>query len=418
MGIARYPVECPGCASGIILRLGVGHDLRQPFFYVCPTCRAATRGALLWDRGAGTKVEIAAGRLLDSEKDCKHTVSINPEIPALPTATGMDVPGGSPFLAFVQWLGGEQILRFQSATAQIRHLIDSEWGALTRLTTYYLNRDWVHFDAALGSVLPEKQANDLSPEWKRDHYVHFFYDLFLAPIFTLDPEESYLHMKTAYNQVWSPDRPNFSALTALAKEESQTTRFRNIQRDLFECISRYVNLVGALTPGMLCDLLPEQHQHEVETLRLFRDDYELLRDLYIQSFETVHKALRWVIGASNADVHGNHARCVPIVGMSQASSKKPPANLDQFSALPNALKREWLAALPEWHRRWDRLFDRHLRNDIGHASARHDLPTGMIFRDKKPPLTYTRFVQQTQRIIQPLISTLSAMKIVKIYADM
>lgn len=131
VGIARYPVECPGCASGIILRLGVGHDLRQPFFYVCPTCRAATRGALLWDGGAGTKVEIAAGRLLDSEKDCKHTVSINPEIPALPTATGMDVPGGSPFLTFVQWLGEEQILGFQSATAQIRHLIDSEWGGLT-----------------------------------------------------------------------------------------------------------------------------------------------------------------------------------------------------------------------------------------------------------------------------------------------
>jgi hypothetical protein len=110
--------------------------------------------------------------------------------------------------------------------------------------------------------------------------------------------------------MWSPDRPNFSALTAFAKAESETTRFRNIQRDLFDCISQYVNLVGALTPGMLCDLLPEEHQHEVDNLRLFRDDYELLRDLYIQSFETVHKALRRVIGASNADVHGNHARCV------------------------------------------------------------------------------------------------------------
>ena len=346
MGNVRYPVECPGCSSGVILRLGVGHDARQPFFYVCPSCQAATRGVLIWDGGAGTSLEISQGKLLDSEKGCAHTVSINPEIPALATATGLGVPGGSAFLTFVRWLGPEQIQRFQASSAQLRHFLSSDWGALSRLTTYYVNRDWLHFDPALRMLLPDEAGEDLSPDWKRDHYIHSLYDLFLGPIWTLDPDKNYFHMKTAYNTVWTPSRPHFSAVTAFAKAESETTLFKDTQHSLLDCIARYVSLSGALMPGLLCNLLPSSQQHEVDALRLFRDEYELLRDLYIQSFEATHKALRWFVGAVNADVHGDHNRFVPVTGMSTESAKKPPADLDRYSNLTSAFKREWIAVLP------------------------------------------------------------------------
>ncbi len=79
-------MECPGCSAPVLLRLGVGHDARQPFFYVCPRCKAATRAALLWDGGAGTTLELSAGRLLDGDADFVGAVSINPEIP--PSSSG------------------------------------------------------------------------------------------------------------------------------------------------------------------------------------------------------------------------------------------------------------------------------------------------------------------------------------------
>lgn len=416
MGIVRYPVECPGCFSGIVLRLAIGHDARQPFFYVCPNCRAATRGALIWDGGAGTELELAAGRCLDSEEGCTLAVSINPEIPAVATATSLADPGGSAFLTFFGWLGPEKIQLFQAASAQLRHLVSADWAALERLTTYYINRDWAHFDIALGTLLPEEAAKDLSLDWKRDHYIHFLYDLFLGPIWTLDPDKNYLEMKVAWNALWSPDRANFSALTALARSEADTKEFRDAQDDLLKCIGRYVNLYGALMPGLMCNMLPEVHQREVDALRLFRDEYEVLRDLYIQSFEASHKALRWVVAAANADTHGDHRRFVPVSGISEDVSKKPPVDLDGFSRLTSAWKRQWLAIVPEWNQRWDNLFDRHLRNDLGHASARHDLATGLIHRYQKPALPYTRFVQETQRVIHPLVACANAMKIVRVYS--
>ena len=116
MGITRYPVECPGCKVGIILRLGVGHEKRQGFFYVCPKCQAATRGALIWNGSAQTRLELADGRRLRSEELCTEVLSINPEIPAFPGAKSMAEPGGSPFITFFQWLGADGIQQYQRAS--------------------------------------------------------------------------------------------------------------------------------------------------------------------------------------------------------------------------------------------------------------------------------------------------------------
>ncbi len=394
MGITRCPVECPGCKTGIVLRLGVGHEKRQAFFYVCPKCQAATKGALIWDGGAGTRLELADGRKLKSEKHCTEVVTINPEIPAFAGAKSMAEPGGSAFITFFQWLGGDGIQQCQGAFYQMRHLLDSDWNGLSRLTTYYLNRDWKHYDAALEGLLPEEHRS-VSADWMREHHIHYLYELLFSAIWVLDPGKNFMEMKVAWNALWSPDRPHFKNLVPFAQAEVNTPLFESTQRALFEQIGRYVNLMSAMFPGLLCDMLPEKHQPEVDRLRLFRDEFELLRDLYIQGFETSHKVLRWVIGTLNADIHGDPNRFLPVPGMNPQVANRPPKNLDAFTNLPNASKRGWLIQFPEWHKR---------------------LPTGLIQRDDRPPLPYTRFVQQVHRILHPLLACITVLKIMRIYS--
>ncbi len=196
MGITRCPVECPGCKAGIILRLGVGHEKRQAFFYVCPKCQAATKGALIWDGGAGTRLELADGRELKSEEDCTEVVTINPEIPAFAGAKSMAEPGGSAFITFFQWLGGDGIQQYQGAFYQMRHLLDSDWNGLSRLTTYYLNRDWKHYDVALEGLLPEERRS-VSAYWMREHHIHYLYELFFSAIWAVEPGKNFIEMKVA-----------------------------------------------------------------------------------------------------------------------------------------------------------------------------------------------------------------------------
>lgn len=415
MGIVRYPVRCPGCNVGVLLRLGVGHEKRQGFFYVCPRCQAATRGALIWEGGAHTRLELEDGRQLDTDEECPEVVTINPELPALATTRSMAEPGGSAFITFSGWLGPDGIQQYQSAFYQMRHLIENDWKGLARLTTYYLNRDWDHFDQALEPLLPE-EARDVSTVWKRDHHIHCLYELFFDPLWAAHPGKYFLEIKIAWNQLWSPDRAHFNEILAFARAEVPTGAFENTQRDLFAQIGRYVDLMAGMFPGLLCDLLPDEHQPKIDQLRLFRDEYKLLRDMYIQSFETAHKSLRWVLGAVNADARGDPNRFFPPTGMDQKKAARPPRDLDAFSRLTSAEKREWLAIFPAWSDPWDTLFDRHLRNDIGHASARHDLPTGTILRDGRPSLPYTRFVQRVHRVLHALLACTNALKIMRIYS--
>ena len=415
MGIVRYPVECPGCREKILLRLGVGLDERQPFFYVCPKCHAATRGALLWHGGAPTSLELSDGRELAATAKCSSALSINPEFPAVPTARSMAEPGGSAFLMFSGLLPGKSLMAYLDVTRGIRPVLKKQWPAVERLTTYYLNRDWPHFDRAAKGFLPSKMKRS-AHEWQRDDLTHRLYDTLFIPLLVLDGTMYYPEMKREFNELWTHTRPNFSAVRAYAKSEADAEDFRAVHQDLFQHIARYIRLLGAVLPGLLCNMLPGEHQPKIEGWRLFRDDYELLRDLYIQAFETCHKALRWVIGTVNADAHGDANKFAATAAVTTHGIKKTPTSLDSFDHLPSAEKRKWLGLLPVWDRHWDDLFDRHLRNDIGHAAAHHDLPSGMIRRDKKHALPYTRFVQRTQRLIHGLIVTVNALKMVRVYS--
>jgi hypothetical protein len=415
LGIVRYPVECPGCQAAILLRLGVGHESRQRFYYVCPTCKAATKGALLWHGNVTTELELDEGRKLLDETSCGTVLNINPELPSYAAAKSMEEHGGSPFITFFEWLGSEGIQRYQRSFYQTKHLMDTDWLKLKRLTTYYINRDWQHFDQAITELLPDELLT-FTAEWYRDDRLHKLYELFFAEMWSAHPLHYFLDLKSSWNRLWAPQRGHFDDLVSFARFETATPAFENIQRDVFSQLARFVDLVWAMFPGLLLDLVPSEHEPRIDELRLFRDEFEVLRDFYIQAFETSHKMLRWIIGSTNIDKHGDANMFVPITGMPSHVAKRVPKNLDAFGKLTSANKSEWLVLFPEWHKHWDAILDRHLRNDIGHASARHDLSTGTIQRDGRSPLPYTRFVQRLHRVLHILLANANALKIMRIYA--
>ncbi len=420
MGIVRYPVQCPGCDSGIVLRLGVGLDPHQPFFYVCGKCRAATRGTLEWSGGAQTSLSLDAGKCLDSEDGCTQTISINPEYPGIADAKDLGDRGGSAFLFHCQILGNEQVAAFQTAAGELHGRVVVNWASLSRLTTYYTNRDWTHFDREVDSLLPSSECDFREP-WRRDHALHFLYDLLLVPMWALSPRRHYPEMKVVFNALWDTARPNFSAVVAFAKAEAESPLLARLQGDLFSNLSRYIALRSGLLPGALLDMWPESARKKAFPIRLFRDEFEVLRDLYIQSYEACDRTLRYVVGVANADAHGDAERFELPIKAPGATAKdaklKTPKNLNAFDKLRSVEKRSWLVEMiPNWQPHWDATLDRQLRNDIGHAAIRHDLPSGNLLRDRGDPIAYVEFVRLVHRIIHPLVASLNALKILRVYA--
>jgi hypothetical protein len=226
MGVTRCPVECPGCHDKITLRLGVGHDERQPFFYVCGRCLAATKGTLLLDlsgNGPLTRIELEAGSVLDSYDGCSQTIHINPELPSVPHAEGFWEPGGSAFIFHVQTLGPDKMAFFQQQVGKFDAFVKGGWPALKRLTAYYLNQDWEHFDTGLDQLV--EGTPKLTEQWQRDDLIHKIYDHAFIPILALGPRH-YPDMKMEWNALWDGKRPNFAAMAAFAEREARTNMFK------------------------------------------------------------------------------------------------------------------------------------------------------------------------------------------------
>lgn len=416
MGIVRYPVQCPGCKAAILLRLAVGHAPEQPFFYVCGACRAATRGCLVLHGGVTTSLQLEDGEQKEDEEGCSQIISINPELPALQGPEDLSSPGGSAFILHHALLG-EGLLRYSRAVGKLHGTVGENWSKLSRLTTYYLNRDWRHFDKAAEDLLPD-EARDFSEGWRRDHAFHLLYDLLLAPVVGLSPQGCYPRMKEEWNARWGRERPHFKALAEFAKREAPSAELARLQRDLFAHVARYVQLRGALLPGALLDLIPEPKAGIIPDLRMFRDDFAALRDLYVQVFETCHHGLRFVLGAVNADERGAADRFPAWPSAPPSGKKDEPRSLDRFDKLTSADKSVWLSALPVWQECWEHTLDRQLRNDIGHASVRHDLQTGTLISDKHAPIAYTVFLQKAHRIIHPVLALLGALKLIRVYSHL
>jgi hypothetical protein len=364
-------------------------------------------------------LSLEAGKILDSEDACTQTISINPDYPGLPDAKDMSDPGGSAFMFHCQVLGNERVAKFQAASRELHGRVVVNWASLNRLTTYYTNRDWTHFDREVTSLLPESECRFSEP-WRRDHGLHFLYDILLVPMWALTPGRIYPEMKATFNALFDSDAPNFSAVVAYAKQEAESPLLARLQKDLFSNLSRYIALRSGLLPGALLDMWPEAARNKPYPLRLFRDEFEAIRDLYIQSYESCDRSLRYVLGVANAHAHGSADRFEWPTAAASAMAKdkkiKTPKNHDAFDKLRSVEKRSWLAMIPSLQRYWDMTLDRQLRNDIGHAAIRHDLPSGNLLRDRGDAIPYVEFLRRAHRIIHPLVASLNALKILRVYS--
>jgi hypothetical protein len=174
----------------------------------------------------------------------------------------------------------------------------------------------------------------------------------------------------------------------------------NLQRDLFHCLELYIDNRSCILPGLAVEMYKAGDEAATRDLRIFRDDFPRLRDLYIATFEAVHHVLEFVMALANIGAR-NDPNAFPAGG---------PKSLKAFSKLVNAEKAKTLAFLGAWHRHWPTILDRDVRNAIGHHSVRHDLPSGMLISKKDSPIPYLSFVAKTFRLVHPILAAETALK--------
>ncbi len=408
--IARTHVRCPGCSKVIALRLSIGGPDTQPFYYVCVACGVATRGAI--DASAPPKValnlEDGEQLYLDKEPPDTQVVTVDSSIPLLGSAKELWDVGGSPFI-YLHTILGNRLDLYVKGSGKFRGLIEADGKRIDRLITYYLDRNWSAFDAAVPEVWPDQNLPTLV--WHRHDTMHRLLDLLTAPVWTADV---YPRMKEAWNKVQNPACAHSAALLVATRTAVATSELIDLQNELFDCFRLWIRNHDAWMPGFTMNLMPEPRA-QYGDLRVYRDDFPALRDLYIRVFEACHSALPFLMGRLNVSTRGS---IDAFVHPPELSAKRQPKTVAAFHKLTSWERALYLRGLPVWETAWTETLDRGLRNKIGHAKVRHHLQSGELRVQGEDSVPYSAFLAKTHLLIFPLLAVMNAVKLTLIHGAM
>lgn len=137
-------------------------------------------------------------------------------------------------------------------------------------------------------------------------------------------------------------------------------------------------------------------------------------DAYQRTFEACCATVWPVLLMRNCAVSGDPWNFEGITYTKPGVKKLYKAtSLKQFHGLRNADKLHVIRGLPGMKRCFDHL-DNKLRNDIGHASAHHDLEKAVIVNDRRLSIPYFDLVAQTISLFAPLSCCVTLCRYVEI----
>ncbi len=400
--ICRYHVACPGCNSPIRLRISVGLDIEQPFYFVCKKCNASTKGKLVirYEPTPDARLELEEGEMLSDEDEVSQTVNIHPDLPSICDAKEMWDEGGSPFIMQHQLLG-DRFTEFYNRLGKYRGVCDRDWLKVKRWLNYYVNSRWDEYDAE-GEKIFEEDWPQPNQEWHRHDCIHKILDVYFAPLWV---NSFYVDMKTEWCGLFSFKSKTGKIIQKFVDESVSSGEIAVAQRDVFHCLELFVDNRSALLPAL--PALMYTGQDAIKELRLFRDDFSNLRDLYVTTFETCHKNLRYVLAVVNAIERG-----------SVDDFDAPKVNkMSDFDKLVNARKVQLLLSSPIW-KSWELVFDRKLRNAIAHHSIRHDLSSGVLIDEEGHDIPYLEFVMKSLNLIHPILLMANVLKTLRVMNSM
>lgn len=344
------------------------------FYVPCLHCDYPIKARMYGEELKDLRVEFDADQVnIEGNALDAPFVTVDPSVPSRLKGGERGQLGTFPTMTLIQLAGDDghellQVLQRGKDEASLR------WPVIRRLYEYYLAEDWKHFD---------KAAADTYEDWKPVHTEHEratianqAVGLFMAGVNggSREATAQFVHRLGKKHTAALHSKAYRDELHALAK----TGQIRSLQRQVFDEIGRFVESLPSWQMGILDRYVTDEARPELANLTLFRDEFDILRDRYQQSYELVCKVIKIALAAQNTVIRKDPNDFGPVpagVGI-----KASPTTLAMFDKMSTAHRLGYLRQVPKWEGFAD-LMNNKKRNAIGHASSRHDLRTGLVISD-------------------------------------
>lgn len=384
----------------------------QPFFFVCDRCKTPVRAALhIWyEPEPGARLELEEGEPIeDPEEGPDQVFNIHPDFPSIPDAKCMASEGGSPFI-HQHALVGEHMMDVMERMRMFRQVMDDDWSPLRMLAGFYTRRDWERFDAHGRELLKEAWPEDTTALVRHD----CFHRLILLAFRPLLVPGWIADAVAEFNLGMNADPDALPVVARFCRLHVASGSVAQFQEDLIDRLDYVARNKGSLLAVLPLEFYPDGSEEAIRRLRLFRDDFDMLKTHYIDTYELAHKILTLLVGYTNCLERGSPDNFDNEIQRELAqqgfANFRRINSLDKFDKLSNGPKKAFLGALPTWKEVWEATLDPPLRNAIGHHDARHDLREGQILTRNLPPISYIDFAFKTMRLTHVIIMLLHAMK--------
>jgi hypothetical protein len=329
------------------------------------------------------------------------TVSVNPFFPTLRSAESLAEPGGGMAMTVARLARTpERLVALYEVGAQIRNSI-SLIADVQRLMEYYNQKNY----RATANFLREKAEIDVSPNPRAPAFHSAVFGVWLGWMSTCargarDPEAAPDALRTVSS--WHRQGINSGTYAQAITEMAAGETGAALVRGLVGATGTLMASAPAWSAGYMRNA-GDADQSVWDSLTLFQDEFNTLRDTYQRVYEACCGSLWPIIMMRNVAENGN---VDDFTGVEYRKRNDPKVyrvkSMRQFKALPNAFKLEIVKSFPGLKQSFD-LLDSKLRNDIGHASAHHDLTTGQIHNEDGLAMSYFDLVGRTASLFGPLL---------------
>jgi hypothetical protein len=307
----------------------------------------------------------------------------------------------------------DETLNYFDLDGSAHEVIAEMWPRVRRIYEYYLSENWAMFDKAGDAVFEGWET--VTTARQRTTIAHRALDRLCRHIVG-EPSEAAASFLDRFM------RKHLAALkvpayVGLLQAEEGAGKIAELQRAVFETVDLFIAHFESWSTGRLARHVDPLRQAELNELVLFRDEFGETRDLYQRGFEVTCKTLLFIVAIQNTvkrqdpnDFGEDHPEWVP--------TSKRPTTLAKYDKISNAYRLAYVARVPGWEG-YVGLLDNRIRNNIGHASARHDLRSGKVVNDQEfEGVPYLTFIARVFDVFEALTVALEVLRAARVASSL
>ncbi len=376
--IIRYRLKCRSCDEVSLIRIGLGTAEEEKFAYQCPKCKVILRGVLKLDyRRRDWELKSEDFEMVPQASvpdDALPALSIYTDLPVHKSRMGMSLgPIGSAFLSLIEFIGNERFPEYLTRSHMIQRMRLETLPILRRAARHYVARDLKSLGKVLSKTAGQDARQDPDDEFQR------LFGLLYGP---LQPWDNPIGWELELHSLLQRSRSaNETAYGDTMAEMVEKGGFPEYRRKVVNASISCFEKVDAILPPLAYEYFTDESKAKWAEFRIFRDDFEELKVLYMDVFELASRCVPYVGLFANLLGRGNPWLWADGKSRSLKSAMRLKAADREFI----------LDELPKAKLLYQGI-SRKTRNKIGHYKVEHDIETGSLVDERGERTNFLLFL--------------------------